>query len=91
MKKTKKKDSQEMITIKAFRRANRNLEMERNGYRWIAIDRPHKNKKRYDRKRDRRIDTDGLSFVYALYDYSKLMVGHLSVSYDCIALLPSLS
>ncbi|MCD8207849.1 MAG: hypothetical protein LUD72_07920 [Bacteroidales bacterium] len=40
---------------KAFRRANRDLEHERNGGRWIAVDRPHKNKKVYDRKRDKMV------------------------------------
>lgn len=49
--------------IKAFKRANREIELERNGYRWIAVDRPFKNKKKYDRKRDRRIDSDCLSFL----------------------------
>lgn len=32
-------------------------ELERNGGRWIAVDRPHKNKKAYDRKRDKKVDT----------------------------------
>ena len=43
--------------IKAFKKANREIEMERNGGgQWIAKSRPHKNKKKYDRKRDRSID-----------------------------------
>lgn len=36
--------------VKACRKVNRELEMERNGGRWIAVDRPHKNKKAYERK-----------------------------------------
>lgn len=42
--------------IKAFRKASREAELERNGGRWMAKDRPHKNKKTYNRKRDRQID-----------------------------------
>lgn len=48
--------------IKAFRKASREAELERNGGRWTAKDRPHKNKKAYDRKRDRRSD-DPFSFI----------------------------
>ncbi len=44
--------------IKAFKKANREIELERNGGRWIAINRPHKNKKKYDRKRDKKINID---------------------------------
>jgi hypothetical protein len=49
MKKNKKND-----VILAFKKANRDIEMERNGYRWIAIDRPHKNKKKYNRKNNKK-------------------------------------
>ena len=44
--------------IKFNKKINREFELERNGYRWIAIDRPHKNKKLYNRKRDRKINFD---------------------------------
>lgn len=44
--------------LQANRKINREQELERNGGRWIAIDRPHKNKKAYDRKRDKKIDFD---------------------------------
>lgn len=37
--------------IRANKAINRKEELERNGGRWIAKDRPHKNKKKYDRKR----------------------------------------
>lgn len=63
--------------IKAFRKANREIELERNGGRWIAINRPHKNKKAYDRKRDRRIDSDCLFY----FNYLKVTNGYLSMSY----------
>lgn len=34
--------------------------MDEMGGHWTAVNRPHKNKKKYDRKRDRKIDSDGL-------------------------------
>lgn len=54
-KKKKKNDINDEV-IKAFRKSNREIEMERNGGRWIAVNRPHQNKKKYNRKRDRQID-----------------------------------
>ena len=51
MKKKKKKNNIQEDVIKAMRKANREIELERNGGRWIAVNRPHKNKKKYDRKR----------------------------------------
>ena len=59
--------------IKAFRKANREIELERNGGRWIAINRPHKNKKAYDRKRDRRIDSDCLFYFNYLKESSNVV------------------
>lgn len=44
--------------IKACRKASREIELERNGGRWIAKDRPHKSKKQYNRRRDRRVTLD---------------------------------
>lgn len=49
--------------IKINKAINRLEELERNGGRWVAVNRPHKNKKKYDRKRDRRIDLS-LSFLF---------------------------
>jgi hypothetical protein len=49
-----KKNKKENIAIKAMKKANREIELERNGGRWIAINRPHKNLKKYDRKRDKK-------------------------------------
>ena len=60
--KTKKKKDPSQDYIKAMRKANREIELERNGGRWIAVDRPHKNKKKYDRKRDKKIDSTYLFF-----------------------------
>lgn len=61
-KKKKKKLSQEEIFLKAFKKANREIEMERNDGKWISTHKIWKNKKAYNRKRDRRTDTDGLLF-----------------------------
>lgn len=49
---------EDYITIQKM--LNRELELERNGGRWIQVDRPHKNKKLYNRKRDRKINFDNL-------------------------------
>lgn len=51
--KTKEKLKNEDV-IKSFKKANRDIELERNGGRWIAINRAHKNLKKYDRKRDKK-------------------------------------
>lgn len=40
--------------IKANKKLAREEELARNGGRWVAKDRPHKNLKRYDRKRDKK-------------------------------------
>ena len=51
--------------IRANKGINRKEELERNGGRWIAINRPHKNKKKYNRKRDRKMFiSDGLFNFY---------------------------
>ena len=49
--------------LSAFKEANRSIELERNGGRWIAKDRPHKNKKKYCKKELSRI-IDGSSFCF---------------------------
>ena len=55
------KTSRQDDAIKAFKKANREIQFLRNGGgQFVATDRPWKNKKKYDRKRDRRIDSDGL-------------------------------
>lgn len=56
--------------IKALRRAEREIQFERNGnyHPWVAQTVVYKNKKKYDRKRDRKnfkFDSDGLlSFIF---------------------------
>lgn len=41
---------------KAFRKAEREIELQRNGYShpWICKDKAHKNKKKYDRKENKK-------------------------------------
>ena len=53
--KTKKKTTIQEDVIKALKKANRELQMERNGGgQWVSVNRPHKNLKKYDRKRDKK-------------------------------------
>ena len=40
--------------IKANKKLAREEELQRNGGRWVAKDRQHKNLKKYDRKRDKK-------------------------------------
>lgn len=54
--------------LKANRRASRIEELERNGGRWVATHRIHKNMKAYDRKRDRKIE---VPFVFLLMNIKK--------------------
>lgn len=58
MTKRKKHDFDIEDYIKTHKSLSRLEELERNGGRWVAKDRPHKNKKKYNRKRDRRINFD---------------------------------
>lgn len=66
-----KKNIKKKMTFdeKEYIKINKSLarleELERNGGRWIAVNRPHKNKKKYDRKRDRKINSYGL-FYYKI-------------------------
>ncbi len=70
-KKKRKKLSQEEIFLKAFKKANREIEMERNDGKWVCTHQVWKNKKAYNRKRDRKCNTDYLFYVY-LYELISL-------------------
>ena len=61
MKKSKLTKSNDPAKI--LRMISRDLELERNDGKWVAMNRPWKNKKKYDRKRDRKIDLDSFSFT----------------------------
>lgn len=69
MGKKKKKNLIDEDFIKAFRKANREIEMERNGGRWIAIDRPHRNKKKYYRKEKHKNNGDSKNLHYFAFVY----------------------
>lgn len=63
----KKKNNQMNDVIKALHRAERELQFERNGYDhpWVAMTVAYKNKKAYNRKRDRKnfdYSSDGLFY-----------------------------
>lgn len=67
-KKRKKKNVNDVI--KALHRAERELQFERNGYDhpWVAVNIVYKDKKAYNRKRDRKnfdYNSDGL-YSYSL-------------------------
>lgn len=61
----KKKKNINDDVIKAFKKANRELQFERNGGgQWVSVNRPHKNKKKYDRKRDKKNFNFDLSLFF---------------------------
>lgn len=63
---SKKKKTKNKITKEDYIKANKKLSREEEYYwhiGWISTDRPHKNKKKYDRKRDRKIDSYLFSFI----------------------------
>ena len=62
IKKLKKPDKQQdqLHALRVFGRAE---QFERNGGgQWVAVDRPHKNKRKYDRKRIKKEDRKNLPF-----------------------------
>ena len=71
--KKKKKGRGNTISVEDYIQINRSFsrleELEQNGWRWKAKDRPHKNKKKYNRKRDRKtFNVDSVSFFWQRYD-----------------------
>lgn len=61
-KKTRKANKQQdqMLALRIF---GRNEQFERNGGgQWVAVNRPHRNKKKYDRKQIRKEDRKNLPF-----------------------------
>lgn len=80
--KKRKKLSEQEIFLKAFKKANREIEMERNDGKWVATHRVWKNKKAYNRKRDRKIDSDSLFYFFFLYiQFTHLFFDQLSLLY----------
>lgn len=80
--KKRKKLSEQEIFLKAFKKANREIEMERNDGKWVATHRVWKNKKAYNRKRDRKIDSDDLFYFFCTY---RLLIFFLT-NYHCCTL-----
>lgn len=75
----KKKNNRLNDVVKALRRAERELQLERNGYDhpWVAMTIIHKNKKAYNRKRDRKnfnYDSDGLFFFFVTLNQQNHMI-----------------
>ena len=67
MKTKKKKTNINDDVIKAFKKANRELQFERNGGgQFVAVNRPHKNLKKYNRKIDKKNLQFDLSIFYCL-------------------------
>ena len=60
MKKSKPTKSNDPAKI--LKMISRDEELERNDGKWVSKDRPHKNKKKYDRKRDKKGDLDSFFF-----------------------------
>lgn len=56
--------------LKVQRKLNREIELERNGWHWVAIKKIHKTQKDYNRKRDRKVDLND-SCPYFLYSTIK--------------------
>ena len=86
----KKKQTEQEIFLKAFRKANREIELERNQGKWVSTHQVWKNKKKYNRKRDRKFNTDYPIFYFIivlLVFYLQLNRGD-SIAYDYIIAQP---
>ena len=76
MKKSKPTKSNDLNKI--LRMISRDEELERNDGKWVAMNRAYTNKKKYNRKRDRRIDDPFLFRTpeNLIYDRSNSMVSN---------------
>lgn len=64
--------------IKSFKKANRNLQFERNGGgQFVSFNRPHKNLKKYDRKRDKKNFDFDLSLYFFLSHFNTFIIASL--------------
>ena len=79
----KRKVSEQEMFIKAFRKANRELEMQRNDGKWVATHRIWKNKKAYNRKRDRKFYTD---YPFSVLCSANSIKSHLSFQLQALYL-----
>ena len=58
--------------IKVNKKLAREEELARNGGRWVAKDRPHKNLKKYDRKRDKKNIDSYLSPFFSPHERGRM-------------------
>lgn len=56
---------------KILRMISRDEELERNDGKWVAMNRAYKNHKKYDRKRDKKVNLDPDSFLF-FYSQKKI-------------------
>ena len=68
MKKSKPTKSNEQYKI--LRMIARDEELERNDGKWVAMNRVYKDKKKYNRRRDKRVDLDSFSFLSVPMPYT---------------------
>lgn len=61
--------------IKIQKKLNREIELERNGGRWVAVDRVHESKKAYNRKKNKKIYLDDSYSFFLIYN---LIFEHLN-------------
>lgn len=65
--KKKKKPDKQSDQILALHIAGRQDQFERNGGgQWVSVNRPHKNKKKYDRKQIRKEDRNNLPYFFII-------------------------
>lgn len=72
----KKKHNPPKDVVAAFKKANREIELERNGGRWIAMERPHQNKKKYNRKAQKNVGFSELLFFLEICYGKRICLSH---------------
>lgn len=83
MKKSKPTKSNDPAKI--LKMISRDEELERNDGKWVSKDRPHKNKKKYDRNRDKRVDLDPFPFKQGdLVEFKDKTPGSTGLSHESI-------
>lgn len=65
----KKKSNHQKDVIKALHISSKQAEIERNGgMQWVAVNRPHKNKKKYNRKDNKKDLSNILDRSYYFFE-----------------------
>lgn len=65
---------------KILRMISRDEELERNNGKWVAMNRAYKNHKKYDRKRDKKVNLDLDSFLFHYQKENKKKTTYLKQS-----------